>query len=60
MEKEITSSIYQIDKIGNKAQMIDTELTILERMKLRRSTLNRIGIAVTFYFIVMGIFVNIL
>ena len=42
--------------IGQIAKRIDTELTMLERMKIKKSTLKRIMSAVVVYIIAMFLF----
>jgi hypothetical protein len=61
IENDVSSpSLYQMDDIGNRAKFIDSELTIFERMRIPRSTIYRIGLAITFYFVTMGILIQIL
>lgn len=47
-------------KIGYIAQMIDAELTIIERMKIKKTTLYKIIVALFIYLITMTIFSLIL
>jgi hypothetical protein len=45
-----------IDEVGYVARLIDTEMTILERMKIKKSTMYRIIGALSIYSITMIIF----
>jgi len=47
-------------RIGMKAQEIDEGLSVIERMKLKRTTMNRVGIAFVSYCIIMGVLAKIL
>jgi len=42
--------------MGSMAMIIDTEMTILERMKINKKTLMRLFGALMFYLVVMTIF----
>jgi hypothetical protein len=54
------SQIEEINEIGYIARKIDIEMTILERMKIKKSTLKRITIALGIYFVTMFLFLYIL
>ena len=45
-----------IDVIGNIARTLDTEMTILERMKIKKSTLLRMVGAAVVYLTMMSLF----
>ena len=49
-----------IDEVGYMAKMIDTEMTIFERMKIKKSTLKRMVIAMSIYVGVMITFLVVL
>ena len=49
-----------IDEIGYIAKLIDQEMTISERMKLKKTTIARIACAVAIYMIIMIVFTIIL
>ena len=49
-----------IDEVGYMAKMIDTEMTIFERMKIKKSTLKRMAIAMSIYVGIMITFLVIL
>jgi len=51
----IQEKMYPSD-IGNIARIIDTEMTIFERMKIKKSTLFRIAGAAVVYLIIMSLF----
>lgn len=59
MENETQSESSYTNEIGTIAKMIDKEMTILERMKIKSNSLKKIGLAVFFYFITMIIFAYI-
>ena len=44
------------DEIGKIARIIDTQLTINQRMKIKKTTIKKITIALTFYLVTMIIF----
>ena len=50
----------EIDEIGYIAKKIDIEMTILERMKIKKSTMIRIFMALGIYFVTMILFLYIL
>lgn len=52
MDKENT----YLDEIGNLARFIDNEMTIFERMKIRKESLIKIAIALIFYISIMIVF----
>lgn len=56
MEKEI----FDIDEIGNIARLIDTEMTLFERIKIKKTTVLKLIAALLFYFLVMYLFSIIL
>jgi len=49
-----------VDNIGYIAQLMDTEMTIFERMKIKRQTLKKITGAIGIYFLVMSLFAYLL
>ena len=49
-----------VEDIGQVAKRIDIELTMLERMKIKKSTLKRIMSAVIIYIIAMLVFTILL
>jgi len=49
-----------ITKIGHIAQILDAEYTTLERMKLKKESLIRLGYAFMIYIIIMYLFTIIL
>ena len=60
MENENIKENIMIDEIGYLAKYIDTEFTIIERMKLNKTSLFRIFYALLIYVATMIIFVFIL
>ena len=56
MDDENTQSNISINEIGSIAMIIDTEMTILERMKIKKKTLIRLFGALMFYLVVMTLF----
>ena len=56
MDNENIQSNISINEIGSIAMIIDTELTILERMKIKKKTLIRLFGALMFYLVVMTLF----
>jgi len=48
------------DEIGSIAKILDSEMTVLERMKITRHNLIRISSAILFYLIMMLIFTALL
>lgn len=56
MDNENIQSNISINEIGSIAMLIDTEMTILERMKIKKKTLIRLFGALMFYLVVMAIF----
>lgn len=60
MENENIEKNIMIDEIGYLAKYIDTEFTIIERMKLNKTSLFRIFYALLIYVATMIIFVFIL
>lgn len=55
MENEII-----MDEVGYLAKLIDTEMTIFERMKIKKSTLKRMAFAMLIYTGVMLTFLVVL
>ena len=55
MENEFYKNEF-VDEIGNIAKIIDKELSIFDRMKIRKKTLKKMGLALLFYFFVIIIF----
>lgn len=49
-----------INKIGQIAQILDSEYTILERMKIKKETIKRIGYAMILYISFMFLFALLL
>ena len=49
-----------VKKIGQLAQLLDAEYSILERMKLKKGTLKRLGYAIAIYIGIMITFTIIL
>jgi len=49
-----------INEIGYLAKKLDAEMTILERMKIKKSTIHRISIAIGIYLSIITIFSFIL
>ena len=45
-----------VDEVGYLAKIIDEEMTTLERMKIKKSTLKRMAVALLIYMSVMLIF----
>jgi hypothetical protein len=45
-----------INDVGNIARILDTEMTVLERMKIKKSTLLRMVGAIVVYLTMMSIF----
>ena len=56
MDNENIQSNISVDEIGSIAMIIDTEMTILERMKIKKKTLIRLFGALMFYLVVLAIF----
>lgn len=56
MDNENMQSNISVDEIGSIAMIIDTEMTILERMKIKKKTLIRLFGALMFYLVVMTLF----
>jgi len=56
MENETQSKNIYINEIGNIAKMIDKEMTIFERMKIKSDSLKKMGFALFFYLVTMIIF----
>ena len=48
------------DEIGSIAKILDSEMTVLERMKITRHNLIRLSSAILFYLIMMLIFTALL
>lgn len=57
MENENIQNEISANEIGYIAKLIDTEMTIIERMKIKKSTVYRIIGALTIYSITMTLFV---
>lgn len=57
MDNENTQGNISINEIGSIAMIIDTEMTILERMKIKKKTLIRLFGALMFYLVVMTLFI---
>jgi len=55
MEIDNVSNI-SIDEIGSVARIIDTELTIFERMKIKKRSLKKVSGAIVFYLTTMILF----
>ncbi|HMA83534.1 MAG TPA: hypothetical protein VKP59_04830 [Candidatus Thermoplasmatota archaeon] len=47
-------------KIGQLAQMLDAEYTIIQRMKIKKETIKRVGYALIFYASIMILFTLVL
>jgi len=45
-----------LDEIGTLAKLIDSEMTVFERMKVRKESLIKIAIALVFYIFMMAVF----
>ena len=60
MENEEIQYDEIINEIGYFAKQIDTQMTIFERMKIKKSTMQRIIIAMGIYFIMMVLFIFML
>ena len=60
MENDEINNEKIMNEIGYLAYIMDTEMTIFERMKIKKSTLKRILIALGIYFTTITIFVLIL
>ena len=56
MDNDNIQESVPIDVIGNIARTLDTEMTILERMKIKKSTLFRIIGAAVVYLTIMSLF----
>lgn len=56
MDNENIQSNISVNEIGSIAMIIDTEMTILERMKIKKKTLIRLFGALLFYLVVMTLF----
>ena len=54
------SQFEEINEIGYIAKKIDIEMTILERMKIKKSTMKRITMALGIYFTTMFLLLYIL
>ena len=57
MENENIQDDISTNEIGYLAKLIDTEMTIFERMKIKKSTLYRLVGALTIYSFMMFLFV---
>ena len=60
MENEEINNEKIMNEIGYFAYMMDTEMTMFERMKIKKSSLYRILGAMTIYSVVMILFANFL
>jgi hypothetical protein len=60
MENDTVEKNIMIDEIGNLAKFIDTELSVFERMKIKKTTMVRIFWAILVYIVTMIIFTLIL
>jgi len=60
MENDETQYDEYVNEIGYFARKLDTELTMFDRMKLTKSTLYRVIIAVGIYLFTMTLFMFIL
>ena len=60
MENENQQKELILDEIGYFARIIDTDMTILERMKIKKTTRNRILGAITVYTATMILFTLLL
>lgn len=60
MENDDLQYDEYINEIGYFARQLDTELTILERMKITKSSLYRVFIAIGIYLIIMILFMFML
>ena len=56
MENENQEKNLLVDEIGHFARLLDKDMTIIERMKIKKSTRNRIVGAVTIYIATMIVF----
>ena len=56
MDNDNIQGSVPIDVIGNIARTLDTEMTILERMKIKKSTLLRMVGAAVVYLTMMSLF----
>jgi hypothetical protein len=59
MKREIEVD-YDFNKIGYNAKIIDTQMTTKNRMKLKKSTIQKIFAAITFYMLIMIFFIFVL
>ena len=57
MENENQQKELVLDEIGYFAKLIDTEMTLFERMKIKNTTRNRIIGAITVYSVTMALFI---
>lgn len=56
MNNDNAQGNMSINDVGSIARIIDTEMTILERMKIKKSTLLRMVGAAVVYLIMMSLF----
>ena len=57
IQNEIT---LNVNEIGYIARLIDQEMTIFERMRIKKTTLARIAGAMLFYLVIMSVFAILL
>ena len=60
MDNENIPNNISINEIGRVARIIDTEMTIIERMKIKKKTLIRLFGALMFYLITITFFAVVL
>ena len=60
MDNENIPNNISINEIGRVARIIDTEMTIIERMKIKKKTLIRLFGALMFYLITITFFAIVL
>jgi len=56
MEKNNYQNIFSIDEIGYLAQSMDLNMTIIERMKIKKRSFKKISAAIVFYLTTMIFF----
>ncbi len=60
MDNENIQSNILINEIGSLAKIIDAEMTIVERMKIKKKTLVRLFGALIFYLVTIAFFTVVL
>ena len=56
MENEETKNEIIMNEIGYLAYMMDTEMTMFERMKIKKSSLYKMLVAMNIYLVIMILF----